>query len=92
MTATTALKEQNKALVALEAENQRTNADAQAYGSAAMMKVFSEMDPQILQALTSGSMTPQQLLSQAFSQPAQNAEKIGELNTSPEVLRELIKS
>ncbi|MEO7098433.1 MAG: SPFH domain-containing protein [Luteolibacter sp.] len=91
MEASIALEDKNKALVALQAENERMNADAQAYGSAAMMKVFAEIDPAILQALTAGSMSPQQLISHAFQQLAQNAEKIGELNMSPELLRELLK-
>jgi predicted RNase H-like HicB family nuclease len=91
MQASIALEDQNKALVALQAENERVNADARAYGSAALMRVFAEMNPQMVQALTSSSMTPQQLISQAFQQLAQNADKIGELNMSPELLREILK-
>jgi regulator of protease activity HflC (stomatin/prohibitin superfamily) len=85
------LEDRNKALVALQAENERAQADAKAYGSAAMMKVFAEMNPAILQALATGGMTSHQLIGHAFQQLAQNAEKIGELNMSPELLRELLK-
>lgn len=91
MDASIGLEEKNKALVALQAENERMNSDAKAYGSTAMMKVFAEMNPAIIQALTAGSMTPHQLISHAFQQLAQNADKIGELNMSPELLRELLK-
>ncbi len=91
MAASIELEDQNKALVALQSENERITADAKAYGSAAMMKVFSGMNPAVLQALTAGSMSPPQLISQAFQQLAQNADKIGELNVSPELLRELLK-
>ena len=91
MEADIALEDKNKALVALKAENDRLHADAKAYGSAAMMKVFAEMNPAILQALTAGSMSPHQLIGHAFQQLAQNADKIGELNVSPELLRELLK-
>ncbi len=91
MQASITLEDQNKALVALQAENERVNADARAYGSAALMKVFADMNPQMVQALTSSSMTPHQLISHAFQQLAQNADKIGELNMSPELLREILK-
>ena len=91
MQASIALEDQNKALVNLQAENERVQADARAYGSAALMKVFADMNPQMVQALTSGSMSPAQLISHAFQQLAQNADKIGELNMSPELLREILK-
>jgi hypothetical protein len=91
MQAGIALEDQNKALVALQAENERVHADARAYGIAALMKVFAELDPQMVQALVSGSMTPHQLISQAFQQLARNADKIGELNMSPELLREILR-
>jgi ribosomal protein S7 len=37
-------------------------------------------------------MDPSQLVAQAFRQLAENAEKIGELNISPDLLRELMKA
>ncbi|MBP7951679.1 MAG: SPFH domain-containing protein [Verrucomicrobiales bacterium] len=84
------MEAKNKDLVALQAENERTTSDAKAYATGALMKVFSEMNPQVLQSLTAGSMSPQQLISQAFQQLAQNVDKIGELNLSPDLLREFL--
>jgi hypothetical protein len=86
------LEDKNKELVALQSENQRTEADSKAYATGAMMKIFAEMNPLVLQSLAAGGMTSAQLMSQAFQQLAQNAEKIGELNMSPELLREILKS
>jgi regulator of protease activity HflC (stomatin/prohibitin superfamily) len=84
------LEEKNKELVALAAENARKQADAKAYGITAVMKPLSETDPKVLQVLASVGMEPGQLMSLAFKELAENAEKIGELNISPDLLRELM--
>ena len=47
-------------------------------------------DPKILQALASTSMKPEQLIAYAFQELAGKAEKIGQLNISPDLLRELM--
>ncbi len=90
MDAKIALEQKNKGLVALSAANVREEADSKAYSIAAVMKAFSETDPKVLQALTSVGMEPGQLVALAFQQLAENAEKIGQLNISPELLRELL--
>ncbi len=84
-----ALEEKNKNLVALTTENERQEADTKAYGISAMMKAISETDPKVLQSLASVGMEPSQLVAFAFKELAENASKIGQLNISPELLREL---
>jgi regulator of protease activity HflC (stomatin/prohibitin superfamily) len=84
------LEQQNKDLVALATENERLEADARAYATAEMMKAVATTDPQVLQALISARMEPGQLVARAFQEMAQSAEKIGQLNISPELLRELL--
>jgi hypothetical protein len=86
------LEEQNKALVALASANAREEADAKAYGLAAMMRSFGDADPKILQALASVSMDPAQLMAVAFRDLADNATKIGQLNVTPDLLREIMQS
>lgn len=85
-----ALEEKNKALVELSAANTRAQADAKAYGIAAVMKALSHTDPKTLQAVASIGMEPGKLIALAFKDLAEGADKIGQLNVSPDLLRELI--
>ena len=77
-------------LVALAAENARAEADARAYGVSSTMKALSAADTKILQALASTNMKPEQLIAFAFQELAGKADKIGQLNISPDLLRELL--
>lgn len=90
MAAKIALEEKNKELVHLSTANAREEADAKAYAITAMMKALAETDAKTLQALTSVSMDPGQLVALAFKELAENSEKIGQLNMSPDLLRELL--
>ena len=47
-------------------------------------------DTKILQTLATAGMKPEQLIAFAFQELAGNADKIGQLNISPDLLRELI--
>jgi regulator of protease activity HflC (stomatin/prohibitin superfamily) len=85
-----ALEEKNRELVSLASENVKNEADAKAYGIAAVMGALSKTDPKTLQALASVGMNPGQLVASAFKELAENADKIGQLNISPELLRELM--
>lgn len=84
------IEEMNKKLVALSVANAREEADSKAYAIAAAMKAISKTDPKTLQALASVGLDPGQLVALAFRELAENADKIGELNVSPELLRELL--
>ncbi len=86
-----ALEGRRKGLVALATENSRREADARAYGIAAAMKAFAEVDPKVLQALASAGMDPGQLVAQAFRDLAEGADRIGQLNVTPDLLRELLQ-
>ncbi|MCP4702190.1 MAG: SPFH domain-containing protein [Gammaproteobacteria bacterium] len=90
MAANIALEQKNKELVALTTANAREEADAKAYAIAAAMKSLAETDPKTLQALASVGMEPGQLVALAFKELAESADKIGQLNISPELLRELL--
>jgi regulator of protease activity HflC (stomatin/prohibitin superfamily) len=86
-----ALEQKNKELVGLAAENMKKEADAKAYGVSATMKAVADINPKIVQALTSVGMDPAQLIAMAFQELAGSAEKIGQLNISPDMLQELLK-
>ncbi|MBP8261630.1 MAG: SPFH domain-containing protein [Verrucomicrobia bacterium] len=84
------LEERRKALVALAAENAKAEADARAYGVSATVQALGGADAKMLQALASSGMKPEQLIAFAFQELAGKADKIGQLNISPDLLRELL--
>jgi hypothetical protein len=90
MTAGIALEDQRKQFVALTAENARNEADARAYGIAKTMEALATANTQTLQALASAGMRPEQLIAFAFQELAGRADRIGQLNISPDLLRELL--
>jgi len=85
------LEDKNKELVQLSAENARVEADAKAYSMAAVMDAVAKIDPKVLNSLASMGMQPSQLIAASFRDLAGSAAKIGELNISPDLLRELAK-
>jgi hypothetical protein len=84
-------EEEKKKLIGIAVQNAREEADASAYAISATMKAFRDVDANIIQALVSSGMSPQQLIASAFQGLAEKAEKIGQLNISPELLQELLK-
>lgn len=84
------LEDRRKNLVGLATENAKAEADARAYGVGATIKALGSADTRVVQALVSNGMKPEQLIALAFQDIAGNAQKIGELNISPDLLRELL--
>ncbi|MEC5213631.1 hypothetical protein RCH06_002184 [Polaromonas sp. CG_9.5] len=90
MDADVSLEEKRKRYVSGQAANSRTLAEAEAARLEAIMKTFQSVDPRTIQALASAGMDPAQLIAQAFGGIADKAEKIGQLNMSPELLNSLL--
>jgi hypothetical protein len=86
------LEEKNQQLVELATANARAEADARAYGIEASVKAVATADPRVLQVLGSMNMEPAQLIAYAFRDLADNADKVGNLNITPELLNQLIRS
>jgi hypothetical protein len=80
-----------KEFVAINADNIRTLADAEAQKLGAIARVIKDMDPRLVQALAAVGMEPSQLIAQAFTGLAENAARIGQLNVSPELLQTLMR-
>ncbi len=55
------------------------------------MKIFEGVDTKLIQALAAAGMQPGQLIAQAFTGIAEKAEKIGQLNVSPDLLSTLLE-
>jgi hypothetical protein len=84
------LEEKRKTLIALAAENSKTEADAKAYELKAFMNALSGTETGVIKALAAMGMDPQALIAGAFQNLADNAEKIGHLNITPDLLREMM--
>jgi hypothetical protein len=84
------LEDRRGRMVELAALNAVAEADARAYGVSSTMKALGNADAKILQALASTGMKPEQLIAFAFQELAGKADKIGQLNISPDLLRELL--
>lgn len=91
MVADIALEGKRKDFVELNAGNTRTLADAEAYRVGALMKIFEGVDTKVIQALAAAGMQPGQLIAQAFTGIAERAERIGQLNVSPDLLQTLLE-
>lgn len=91
MAAEIALEEERRTLIAIRAENSRVRTDADAYRLHALMQALDKAEPKTIQLLTESGMKPDQLIAQAFGSLAARAEKIGQLNISPELLQGLLQ-
>ena len=91
MAAKVVLEEKRKQLVTLAVQNSKSEADARAYGIQTAMEALGKVDSRTLQALASVGMKPEQLIAVAFQELAGRADKIGQLNISPDLLRELMQ-
>ncbi|WP_298610126.1 SPFH domain-containing protein [uncultured Thiothrix sp.] len=82
---------QRKDLVNTQMENRQKEADAEAYAVSTKMNAFKQLPVEHLKAMALAQMQPEQLMALAFEGLAQNANKIGELNISPDLFGQLMK-
>jgi len=90
MTFNIKFEERRKELVASFAENEKVISESKAYAIASVMKAFDQIDPRTIQALATVGMKPDQLIALSFQEIGKNAEKIGQLNITPDLLQDLI--
>lgn len=87
----TLLEEKRKDLIDSTVQNSKAKADAKAYELSEIMKALEGTDSKVIQSLASIGMKPDQLIALAFQGLAEKAEKIGQLNISPDLLQGLLK-
>lgn len=87
----TELEEKKKQIIELSVENSKIQADAKAYELSAMMKAFEGVNANVIQSLSNMGMKPDQLIAIAFQELADKADKIGQLNITPDLLQGLLK-
>jgi hypothetical protein len=90
MEADISLEDRRQSFVKINAENTRTLAEAEAHRVAAVVRSLQSADPRIIQAIAATGMDAGQLIAQAFGGLAERAERIGQLNVSPELLQSLM--
>ena len=85
-----AVEERRKALVDLQAANEKTSAETKAYALEAMLKPIAGIEWEKLVALSGGAAEPRIAIAHAFRQLAENAQRIGTLNITPDLLKSLL--
>lgn len=85
------LEAERKKLVQAEAENGRMLADTQAYAVEATLRPLAQLDKATLQLLALQTGDPRLMVTQALQHMAENANKIGQLNISPDLLEALME-
>jgi len=87
----TLLEEKRQSLIDLTIINTKAEADANAYTLGAVLKTLEDIDPIVLGTLSKMEMKPEKLIAIAFGELAGNAQKIGQLNITPDLLREVME-
>ncbi len=89
MLADISVEEQRKRLIDLKTDNERKEADTKGYVIQTTLQPYKEMDWKLLMAL-SGNTSPAANVAIAFRELSENANKIGNLNISPDLLQGLL--
>lgn len=84
-----ALENQRKTLIEQKSANDRKEAETQGYVIDTTLKPYKDIDWKILTALNNNT-DPKYNISLAFRQIAENADKIGNLNISPDLLESIL--
>jgi len=92
MAADIAMEKEREQLVEQTAANDKKAAEAQAWALTRQLEPLRTMDWKVLSALSAGGGDPGTMIAVAFRELAENAQRIGELNVSPDLLRALIPS
>jgi SPFH domain / Band 7 family len=92
MAAEIAVEQQRAQLIDRRVENERKDADSRAYVITETLKPLRDLDWKTLMMLGGRGADPKAMIAMAFEEMAGNAQKIGELNISPDLLKSLITS
>jgi len=92
MAAEIAVEEQRSQLIDRQVENERKDTDSRAYTLTETLKPLRGLDWKTFMMLGGKRADAKAMVALAFQEMAENAQKIGELNVSPDLLRSLIGS
>lgn len=92
MAAEIAIEEQRSQLIDQKVENDRKDTDSRAYALETTLAPLRNLDWKTLMAISNGAGDSRLMISLAFRELAENAQKIGELNITPDLLNTLLDS
>ncbi len=92
MKSTILLEEQKQKLIDLKVKNEKKEADAKEYVLTASLKPYKELDWKTLMAINSKGIQAKDNIALAFRELAENADKIGTINISPELLDSIMST
>ncbi|RKH01079.1 SPFH domain-containing protein [Corallococcus carmarthensis] len=92
MAADISVEEQRAALMERWVQNERQSADARAYTLEKTLEPVKGVDWKTLLATSANGADPALHIALAFREMGENAQRIGELNVSPDLLRSLLPS
>jgi SPFH domain / Band 7 family len=92
MAAEIAIEQRRATLMEKRIDNDRKEADSRAYALEVTLKPVRDMDWRTMMTLSQQGGDPKMMIALAFQEMASNAQKIGELNISPDLLRSLVAS
>jgi regulator of protease activity HflC (stomatin/prohibitin superfamily) len=90
MSAEIAVEEQRAQLIDQQVANERKNADSRAYTLTQTLKPLRDLNWKTLMMIGGKNTDAKAMVALAFQEMAENAQKIGELNMSPDLLRSLL--
>lgn len=90
MAAEIAIEEKRKALIDSRAENDRKAAETRAFALRATLEPVKDVDWKTLLAVSANGGDPKLMIALAFRELAEKADKIGELNITPDLLSTLL--
>ncbi len=85
-----AIEEENRNLIELKTENEKKLADIEKYKLEASLKPYQQMDWKTIMAINPSGSDPKLNIAVAFRELAENAQKINNLNITPDLLDSII--
>jgi regulator of protease activity HflC (stomatin/prohibitin superfamily) len=91
MEADLSVEQEKTKLVEMQVENEKKMADSKGYTLEKTLKPYKDLDWKMLMALQPGNLSAMDHIGFAFRELAENSEKIGTLNITPDLLETVIK-
>lgn len=92
ISADVSIEEQKTKLIKMQVENERKMADSKGYTLEKVLEPYKDMDWKILTALNSNGTSALDNIGFAFRELAENTQKIGTLNITPDFLEAIIRN
>lgn len=91
MTSRISLEERKKTLIDIQVTNEKKEADVKEYVLNANLKPYKDLDWKTLMAIGNSANDSSNNIALAFRELAENADKIGNLNITPELLDSIVR-